>query len=426
VQVRVSDAYLRNNGSDSVEVIVATDTSFEALHLEVAYEMEKLVALGVDTGQLPGDCILSADLSEAGKVRVEAVCPAPQITTGPLFRLVVQANASCGDSTFVDLLECAVDAGARPCQATGAALSVGCPVSGKVRYHSNGYPVDNVALDLLTEGVTTVSSGGDGDFVIAAAAATTSVLTPRKSGAQNGAITSIDASVVLQAATGLLTTTPLQRLAADANGNGTLTAIDAALILQYRVGLIAALPVSANCGQWGFVPAATTTANQQLIELRPAPPPCQKGAIIFPPLTEAAAGQDFLALLFGDANGSWRPAQAIETETAVVQVGRFTRASRGRRLRVPIRVDTGLPLRALDLRVDYDPTQISRLRVRRAPGTRGTLLAVNRREVGQVKIAMAGAESFAPGWVLWLDVLPAVPRLSPEAIRVVDVVAASE
>ena len=56
-------------------------------------------------------------------------------------------------------------------------------------------------------------------------------------------VTASDALMVLQAATGKVELTGMQRIAADVNGDGEITASDALAVLQYATEKIASFPV---------------------------------------------------------------------------------------------------------------------------------------------------------------------------------------
>src|SRR5262249_53507168 len=73
-------------------------------------------------------------------------------------------------------------------------------------------------------------------------------VTPSKTDDVNG-ISGLDASRVLQATVGLVTLTPNQRIAADGNNNGAVTGVDASLILQKVVNI--PNPISI-VGTWKF------------------------------------------------------------------------------------------------------------------------------------------------------------------------------
>ena len=65
----------------------------------------------------------------------------------------------------------------------------------------------------------------------------------------SGAVTSIDAALILQHTAGLTGSLPCQT-EADANQDGTVNAVDATLVLQYVAGLVVTLPppTGIQCG----------------------------------------------------------------------------------------------------------------------------------------------------------------------------------
>lgn len=129
----------------------------------------------------------------------------------------------------------------------------------------------------------------------------------RKSGGDNGAISAFDAARVLLNPTQPLNL--LQRLACDVNADGSLDVADAVLIVQRRVGLIPQFPVAAKCtnSDWLVLPVPTPAAGQSTTSPDPTTMPCTEGAIRFNPLASQARGQNFLAVLYGDCSGSWKP-----------------------------------------------------------------------------------------------------------------------
>jgi hypothetical protein len=58
-------------------------------------------------------------------------------------------------------------------------------------------------------------------------------------------VTALDASLILQHASGLLSLNTL--FEADASGDGSVSAYDASLILQFVTGFISCLPANQTC-----------------------------------------------------------------------------------------------------------------------------------------------------------------------------------
>jgi len=184
-------------------------------------------------------------------------------------------------------------------------------ISGHVRYYSNGQPVSGATV--LLSGATTASVQTDaaGQFAFSGLDGCNVHVEPRKLGDRNSGISTLDAAYTLQSVASLRTLDGNQRLACDVTGNGALSTLDAALILQQRVGLISTFPVDVECASdWLFVPVPAAAANQHII--LPQNPAdvnaCHPGAIELTPLAGQAIDQDFAAVLIGDCTGNWQPA----------------------------------------------------------------------------------------------------------------------
>jgi len=64
---------------------------------------------------------------------------------------------------------------------------------------------------------------------------------------QNGAVSALDASMILQHAAGSIALAGAAFIAGDVSGNGEISAFDASLILQYLVGILSCFPADAPC-----------------------------------------------------------------------------------------------------------------------------------------------------------------------------------
>jgi hypothetical protein len=190
--------------------------------------------------------------------------------------------------------------------------------------------------------------------------------------------------------------------------------------------LITDLPVAspARCNaRWIFNPFPQTVPNQLLTLARPWVLPCQQGAIGFSPLPGAAQNQDFLGVLFGDANGSFAPASGGGAAGPVRDSRKRLAAPRRgphRSLRLPILVDGDDPWQAAELLLYYDARWLRPRGVRRPAGNPAAMLEYNLRQPGVVRIAMARLEphsnvGIAPLLVLF-DEVGATQRNLPARI----------
>ena len=191
-------------------------------------------------------------------------------------------------------------------------------VRGTVRYYDGAAGVPAVVMALSGDGRATITTGSDGSYVFADPGAGNWQLTAAKAGDLSTMVTAVDAGCVLQAAVGARSLTDYQRLASDVTGDGRVTALDTARILQLLAGQRAHLPIADRCGSdWAFIPAPLAMPNQQLSAPQTVPI-CVPGAIGFTPLQPPVAGQDFLALAFGDCSAQLRtptPTGGVPTAT---------------------------------------------------------------------------------------------------------------
>ena len=278
-------------------------------------------------------------------------------------------------------------------------------VSGQILYYSNSQPVDGTTVQV--QGGTALSTASDpsGQFSVSGLTPASYQIQPQKVGEQGAGISSLDAVYVLQAMVSMRTLTPEQRLACDVTGNGALSALDASIILQYKVGMLTTLPVAVTCNSdWAFIPNVTPLSTQQLTQPTMATGSCQAGAIDFNPLDTTLTGQNFTGVLFGDCTGNWQPTPPapLRTSNTRVRLGAVRRTRGSHRMRVPVYVDGG-SFNGLDTTIDYDPTLVTLRGVHRMGAASSALLANNRSTPGTIVVALASAQQVPSGPVLMLE-----------------------
>lgn len=166
-------------------------------------------------------------------------------------------------------------------------------ISGVVRYFGEATPVPGMSVFLNS--TDEKSTDGLGLFEFNGLVEGNNYeISPSGIGFDGGeyAIISYDAAITARHAIGLEQLDSNQLLAADANGDGNVQLYDAALIARFAVGLD---PLSDSVvGDWLFLP----------------------GNLTFPELGADVDTADFTAVLRGDVNGSWNPAE-LPKETAL-------------------------------------------------------------------------------------------------------------
>jgi len=282
-----------------------------------------------------------------------------------------------------------------------------CGVSGAVHYYrddtGNGglglepsaKPVPNVGVDGSQDAIADATTDGAGAYALGGLSGNVTVATVAKYGSprasdHNGAVSSFDASVVARAGALLVTLTPNQHIAADVTGDGTVGAFDASFVARFAAGLIDHFGVATTTGSdWAFFRCDAYAF--------PGDPGCGSPSYAFTPISQAEAGKDFYAILYGDVTGNWQPAAqfasmaertarsidavdtiAVDTTLAArsnatepkvvrspasppadVSIDRITTPlRRGEQRPLTIRLDNADGILGLDLSLRYDATRI--------------------------------------------------------------------
>ena len=190
-------------------------------------------------------------------------------------------------------------------------------LGGQILYYVGSRPVPGVNVALIGSAPDTAITDAAGAYGFASVAAGMQTLQPTKQGDLDTAVTALDASFVLEYVAGTRSFDDDQRLAADVTGDGTVSSLDAARILQFQAGLLVRFAVADACGSdWVFRPSPLMLPTQTLVQPQISGGTCLKGAIVYNDMfAPPAAGQDFVAILFGDTTGNWPMAMPTQTPT---------------------------------------------------------------------------------------------------------------
>jgi hypothetical protein len=346
-----------------------------------------LSAQGAQPGLLIPNCTLLANTNTPGRVVLSLASSSAISGSGTLVYLTFNVLARPPASSSLVLTNILLNDGAIAPVASPGLFTVNgfWTVGGNVTYFQGGGPVSKTSLSAVGVGTYATLSDTNGAFTLTNLPTGSYTLTPSKSD-DVAAITAYDASLVLQAAAGLITLSPAQQVAADVNRNGSINAMDAAYILQKAVGLLPG-PFP-NAGMvWDFIPETLS----------------------YPVLNGNLSGQDFTAVLLGDVSGNWTPAAAAavtagESPQVLAEPDRF----------VTLALDTGLgptepgvgrvifkcgaqgpPIYSIDLVLAFDAQAGSIQQVRASTATAAWILACNTNQPGIVRVGLASATSLA-------------------------------
>ncbi len=370
----------------------ANVVGLRAVDATITFDSAVLSAVSARVGTLTAGWALSTNLNTPGRV-VLSMANASSVTgSGSLVLLRFNIVKAPPASTALVIQSLSLNDGAMTATRSDGSFTVNgfFTLAGTVHYFGGSQVVPDASLDLVGSGAFQTISATNGGFSITNIPTGSYVLTPAKTN-HVVEITAYDASLVLQAAAGLLTLSSSQFLAADVNRNGTVSSMDASYILEKAVGLIEG-PFPGTGRLWDFTP------TQRSYSL----------------LNSDQTGQDFTAILIGDVSGNWTaPADPVEglispagkesgdevsktdSESPYSVVigtdnGPLPGAVGERRARVLLGA-TEASVYGIDLVLSYTPTNRTVAEVRRGGLAEGMTLASNTNAAGVVRASLAGA-----------------------------------
>jgi hypothetical protein len=354
-----------------------------AADVVVRFDPTVISALDAGVGTLTAGWTLAENINTPGEVRLSLACLSTVTGSGTLAVLWFHVIKSPPASTAVVIESISLNDGAIAVLRTDGRVDVSgrFTLSGTVEYFNGARPVQGTALRLVGAGAFATASDDNGHFIVTNLPTGSYVLSASKTNDVTG-ITAYDASLVLQAASGLLSLSPNQGLAADVNRNAMVTGMDASYILEHAVGLLE-VPFP-NAGKvWDFVPAARTYGL----------------------LNSDLAGQDFSAILIGDVSGNWTPesgfrspafgpplgsAMASPDESVLLAVD--DGVVKTNRNEVRILFKAGPPgLYSVDLVLVFDPATAAVQMIQKGLAAQPLLFAGNTNQPGVIRAALAGA-----------------------------------
>jgi hypothetical protein len=383
----------------SVPLTIAAGSGVRRFAVRVTFDSSVVTAQDVQLSGDVGAGTVDRDLSTPGEVTVTGTLLQPMTAAGALADITFLTVGQCPSSTLLTITSCSLDGGAIGCRPNDGQLRVRCGVGGRVRHLFSAEPVAGATVAMSSVDTTAMTSTNElGQFSFPEMTSGTWQLEPQKTGDFQGAITALDAAIVLQAAAGYRQLDPMQALACDVTGNGHVTPLDAARILQFAVHQVARLPIAETCASdWAFVPDPIALPNERVVDPLLGETSCQHGSIVLDPLLDTAPEQDFAAVLFGDCSGNWLSAAQRNARLRVsrdmhVRVGAARPRGGGGQWVVPLYVSSAPPFQGLDAHLAYDPTAH----------------LVSLRPVGAAREAMVKYESAGPNAIA-LGLASAIP-----------------
>jgi hypothetical protein len=263
----------------------------------------------------------------------------------------------------------------------GSVIVADTAISGTVTYANSGSNLTpNPVSDALIRGEGSVAglamTGIDGVYLYSGFGLGSYTITPFKTGAVNGSISSYDAAKVAQHVAGIIILGTFQKYVANVSGDTSISSFDAAMIAKFVAGPPYASPGIGSTATWRFLPSSRTYASTV-------------GTI---------ANENYDALLMGEVSGNWTNtgSRPVSSKQKSIAVGLPKLTSRSNKeIVVPVRVrgvaNTDVIAYEFDLRYDplvmqpqTDPVDLART------VSRGLTAVANGGEPGLLRVVVYG------------------------------------
>jgi hypothetical protein len=262
-------------------------------------------------------------------------------------------------------------------------------VRGRINYYSTDAAVGGARV-LLQGTETSISTSTDaaGEFAFDNIDGEHWTIEPEDVELPTTGITALDVSYALQAAGRLRVLTEEQAIACDVTGNGAVSALDAALILQNRLGMLPRFPVAEVCeSDWLFVPVPSIVPNQTVTAPHATRTTCQRGSIDINPLADDAMAQDFRAVRLGDCTGD-----EVVADTVSAGLDILASSTVPDQFELKLYVSSDAPVEGVDALLSFDQDRLKVVAASAAMDGVQHIAGVNSENPGAVAATLAAAE----------------------------------
>ena len=263
-------------------------------------------------------------------------------------------------------------------------------ISGKVTYHSFNQVVPNASINLTGEITDSISTDPNGryDFTALEKGLDCAIAPSKTDDISSMTIMMHDAALTARIANQMSPDpTKFQRLAADVNRDSLVSMEDATMIAMHAVGL-RPNPES-YVGQWVFQPAYR----------------------FFTEINSQKTDQNFTAIILGDVDGNWSPADPVSEKLAPKpQMATFADywETQNNQLIIPFKSDAGDAIFSFEITLNYDPSVLRFKELRPTSLSHHFQRMVNEFEKGRLRLGGFGPQAItaqAPYAELLFDII---------------------
>ena len=362
------------NSIVSLPINAAVVNGLVAADFTVTFNASVLKPRTVTTGSLTTGWTVTSNNQTSGQVRVSMISGGGAVFgSGVLAQLEFEVVGNPGTSSALVFSTLLLNAGSIPVSLAAGSLTVtvAYDISGTVRHWKSNAAISDVYLETVGDKIYSSTTGNGGAYSITNLPPAGYTVRPSKSSEAQG-ITAYDGSLILQHATGLITLTGSQAVAADVDSSGSINAMDAYFLLQKAAGLIS-LPFNGTGTVWKFSPSSKAYSN----------------------LSSHQTAQDYVGILVGDVSGNWTAQEAQAGAPSNFKVTEGPPAS-DRSLTASIAVNPrSQNLYSMDVTLIYDASKGTPISITPIGNAVNWTLASNLNTPGMIALAMASATPMA-------------------------------
>jgi len=235
-------------------------------------------------------------------------------------------------------------------------------ISGKIKYYSNGYPINNVLLTLEGEKSYTTVSDVNGFYEFIHIEQGNYRLYPSKKD-DLGALSATDASEIFRYAENNNSLSCFEMIAGDVSQNGTISSIDGSRVASYRAGLLDCL--NDECVNWVFIEDTAASEfsikkkafnyKKQCTDWPEIPYSFERN---YNNIQSSLSEEDFIGIRLGDITGNWPKIEDVEEkysnnqQNSTVENNLILKTFNP--IIVPVILNDYYDIKGIDIDVNYD------------------------------------------------------------------------
>ncbi|RXJ02245.1 hypothetical protein DS745_07605 [Anaerobacillus alkaliphilus] len=371
VNVSLPDSSANVGHIIEVPILISSVSGLRAVDTEVIYDSSMLELMNVRLGTITPNFSLATNTAIKGSIKLSMASATAVSGTGSLAIMEFKVLDSDKTNSALTISSLKLNDGNIKTAITNGNFNLAntFSVKGTVRYYSNNLLVPDVDLTLTGNKDYETATTSNGSFSLDNVISGAYQLKANRTKEEHR-LSSYDASLILQAAVGLISLTENQRLAADVDQNGRINSMDAAYVLEKAVGLLEG-PFPGSGKVWAFTPSERTYNN----------------------INSNLNSQNFTAVMLGDVSGSWGNSNQANL-SSLFSLGQPITKEGNISIPVKFNIDE-TKLYGSNIVLKYDRQYFKAVSVEKTNNTSNYSFAFNVNKPGEIHVGLAGTEAIS-------------------------------